>query len=987
MAKHKTKPKANKGAGTPTKASQATPEGKSKTGLPSLALSAIKIAAAPALGAFKLGLGTLPALAAIQKPPSPNLNQNLPQAPVSAGMNSAQAMQTPSPAISAAPQTPAPAPAPAAPPVNKDMVVAASTIAAGFAQAASSIDMTDGDKDRFFDISNKLLKLVESIEAQMIDEQDTTIVHAATSAPTTIIQQPFMPTEAPVPKDDGLTGLLSLAGALVLGVGSALVTAGEWLGALWTNYATTLYNNVKNLISLGWSKIVTGFTAMSTWVSGCITTVTAWMDTAVGTVTRWVSGAADTIKSLWNSFDFSKLNILDFDLSGLWAKLSDLSIFGEWGQAVKNALSIFGGTGLDTLKTVFDIAGKVWNFVKPVLKVLGTVAKFMGPIGLLFGIASVASDIGTLIADAGAIVNAPTTEGKIAAGKTLLAHAMRTIANAILPEWIVEQVFNSDDQDNANKTAKDAGVIEETGNLFGADYKIKDPSKLSTLDASTLQNMLDSGDYSDDDEELIKSALEAKKGAEPVKNEVAGDTVIPATEASASPIEESHAKDLPPADVPVITTEPLQPEVTAPQTIEEAVKEVEPELKANGVSDDDIEQAKTQLEQVQEDYTDAEQTKASNVEAETDLLTNPLPPVTEPEPNWEQDAEYKIKKAIAENMDTSGRGTGEDEFAIEDAIDACKEELRLKFESSVADFDNRFDLLAEKLMDLYYNTSNEKKRAFRKEMNSSPPPEPPVSSTVAEPNVPEGTVNIAGPEPTATEPTESKPDSESKEGAEAEESAEGGSSKAAAASDYATRHAEGGSTGYCARYVANSLQAAGYQFTRNGMAYEYVTKGTLAKMGFEKVDMNQPPQKGDISVMGPRKPNHAGHISIFNGKNWVSDFIQRKESPYASLAAGQWMTRWRDTGNGKVDPEQMAQYEAQSAATSGTPASAAPSEGGNMWSDILNAVSSMLDPGGAKQISSESNDKPQNSNAPNMNGRTDTGMGLDELLLIANGFD
>ena len=390
---------------------------------------------------------------------------------------------------------------------------------------------------------------------------------------------------------------------------------------------------------------------------------------------------------------------------------------------------------------------------------------------------------------------------------------------------------------------------------------------------------------------------------------------------------------------------------------------------------------------MQEDYTNAEQTKASNREAETDLLTNPIPSVTEPEPNWEQDAEYSIKKAIAENMDTSGRGTGEDVFAIEDAIDECKEELRLKFESSVADFDTRFDSLAEKLMDRYYNTSNEKKRAFRKEMNSAPPPEPPTSSTVAEPAVAEGTVNIAGPEPSATEPTESKPDSESKEGAEAEESTEGGSSKAAAASDYATRHAEGGSTGYCARYVANSLQAAGYQFTRNGMAYEYVTKGTLAKMGFEKVDMGQPPQKGDISVMGPRKPNHAGHISIFNGKNWVSDFVQRKESPYASLAAGQWMTRWRDTGNGKVDPEQMAQYEAQSAATGGATASASPSKGGNMWSDILNEVSSLLDPGGAKQISRESSDKPQNSNAPNMNGRTDTGMGLDELLLIANGFD
>lgn len=989
MAKHKTKPKPSRGQTNeiPTKASQASPGGRSKAGLPSLALSAIKIAAAPALGAFKLGLGTLPALAAMRQPAPPNLNRNL---PTSAGLNSMQAQQTPGPSMPV--QVPAaqsqPQAQPAQAPVNKDMVVAASTVAAGFAQAASTIDMTEGDKDRFFDLGDKMLRLVQKIEESMVDEQDTTIVHAAKEAPTTIVQQPFMPTEAPVPKSDFLTGLLSLAGGLVLGVGAALITAGQWLGALWTNYGVTLYNNVKNLIALGWSKVVTGFDAMSTWVNTCISTVTAWVDNAVSTVTKWVSGAADTIKNLWNSFDLSKLNILDFDLSGLWAKLSDLSVFGEWGTAVKNALSIFGGTALDTLKTVFDIAGKVWNFVKPVVKILGVVAKFMGPIGLLFGIASVASDIGTLITDAGAIVNAPTTEGKITAGKTLLAHAMRTIANAILPEWIVEQVFNSDDQDNANKSAKDAGIIEETGSIapWAADYRIKDPSKLGALDASTLQNMLDSGDYSDEDEKLIKQALDAKKGAEPVKNEVSETEVIPASKVSAEPIEASPASSLPPAGVPVIETEPLKPEPIQPQTIDEAAKVVGPELQANGATHDDVIAASNALKQEVQKQELEQEAATSNAEAERDMLAEPIPSVTPAEPAWESEAEHGIKKAIADNLDITGRGTGEDEFKIWDAIDSYKEELKSKLGSTVAGFDAKFDSLSKKIMEFYYNTSNEKKKAFRTEMANAPAPEPPIPTAVAEPTVADGTVNISGPEPTAADPGDSKPDDKAE--AQKEESGEGGagSARAAAAADYATRHAEPGSTHYCARYVANSLQAAGYKFQRNGQAFEYVTKGTLAKMGFEKVDMKEPPKKGDVSVMGPRRPGHAGHISIFNGQNWVSDFVQRRESPYASLAPGQWMTRWRDTGNGKFDPAEMAAYEAQSSRATGG-ASATPVEGGGIWAEVLNAISSLLDPGGAKQIASESTEKPENSNAPSMNGRTDTGMELDSLLLIANGFD
>lgn len=876
---------------TPTTSSQAS-SGR-KLGLPSLALKAIKMSVAPVMAPFKHKLGAMPALdAAPVAPAVPNLANQLPDAPssepISAGFNGMQARMTSA--------TPAgPMASPQGDKVNKDMVVAASQLAAGFARAATTVQLSDGDKDEFLDISRKMLKYVALIEQAMIDEQDTTIVHASTSPATSIVQQPFMPTVAPVPQDDSLTKLLSMGGALVVGVGSALMMASEWLGSLWTNYATSLYNNVKNLFALGWSKIVTGFNAASTWMTGCVDTISRWMTSCMATVTGWIEGAASTIKNLWGSFDLSKIDILDFDLKGLWAKLSDLSVFGEWGNAVKIALGIFGGLGLGVLKTVFSVAGKVWKFVKPVVKILGVVARFLGPVGLLFGIASVASNIGTLIDDAAAIVDAPTTSGKITASKTLLAHAMRTIAEAILPDFILDKVFNSKDQDEANKTAKDAGITEATGNIFGADYRIKDASRLSELDHGTLQNMLDSGDYSDEDETLIRNAIEAK-----------------ATESSAQPITPTPARD----DVIVI---PKVPDGTL---------ELHPD-------------------------------------------------------SWQDDTRKAIQEAIDDNAIARGPDYAfEDLGHIENAISNIKNIIKpviMRGGIIEAEFDRKFNALKQEMMRRYYSLRNS---ATESAITAQPIPDPTnsasggttaaMSSAAAGTGPTLGTLNVAGATPTVTD-VESKPDPKGTNTTEAE----GASGRASAAADYATSHAHPKSTHYCARYVANSLQAAGYKFERQGMAYQYVTNGILPKMGFSQVDMAQPPRKGDISVIGPRRPGHAGHISIFNGTNWVSDFIQRRESPYAQLTSGQWMTRWRDTGaSGSVD---AAMPTGDASAAMAVPSNVSPTEA------MLGALNTVPDAGGAKPTH-QSVDAPVTSNGIPKRSPDDTGLELDDLLFISNGF-
>ena len=96
------------------------------------------------------------------------------------------------------------------------------------------------------------------------------------------------------------------------------------------------------------------------------------------------------------------------------------------------------------------------------------------------------------------------------------------------------------------------------------------------------------------------------------------------------------------------------------------------------------------------------------------------------------------------------------------------------------------------------------------------------------------------------------------------------------AADYATNNAGKKSVGYCARYVANALEKAGFSFTRQSSAYMYHSNGILTGMGFTQINGGSP-QKGDIYVEDRTKTHTDGHIAIYNGSNWVSDFIQKSD--------------------------------------------------------------------------------------------------------------
>lgn len=112
-----------------------------------------------------------------------------------------------------------------------------------------------------------------------------------------------------------------------------------------------------------------------------------------------------------------------------------------------------------------------------------------------------------------------------------------------------------------------------------------------------------------------------------------------------------------------------------------------------------------------------------------------------------------------------------------------------------------------------------------------------------------------------------------------------------------TTNSRAKSIGRCARYVANALQAAGYKFNRQPSAYMYHTNGVLSGMGFECIGRTNPqPQPGDVCVINRFKGHPHGHICMFNGQQWISDFRQRTPVPYkAGAPGGLWYYRPSDS--------------------------------------------------------------------------------------------
>jgi RHS repeat-associated protein len=86
------------------------------------------------------------------------------------------------------------------------------------------------------------------------------------------------------------------------------------------------------------------------------------------------------------------------------------------------------------------------------------------------------------------------------------------------------------------------------------------------------------------------------------------------------------------------------------------------------------------------------------------------------------------------------------------------------------------------------------------------------------------------------------------------------------------------SSGKCAKYIRWALESGGVNTIGHPIsAKDYDT--FLTKKGFDAINTNNYlPQRGDISVMesfiGTKKSHPDGHIQMFSGKQWISDFKQ-----------------------------------------------------------------------------------------------------------------
>jgi GH24 family phage-related lysozyme (muramidase) len=90
-------------------------------------------------------------------------------------------------------------------------------------------------------------------------------------------------------------------------------------------------------------------------------------------------------------------------------------------------------------------------------------------------------------------------------------------------------------------------------------------------------------------------------------------------------------------------------------------------------------------------------------------------------------------------------------------------------------------------------------------------------------------------------------------------------------------NAASGSLGKCAKYVRMAINAGGVATPNNPVSAKNY-KGYLEKFGFKQISTASY-QKGDIAVFeafqGDSKYHEHGHIQMYNGSQWVSDFKQR----------------------------------------------------------------------------------------------------------------
>ncbi|CAD6549255.1 CHAP domain-containing protein [Paraburkholderia metrosideri] len=89
---------------------------------------------------------------------------------------------------------------------------------------------------------------------------------------------------------------------------------------------------------------------------------------------------------------------------------------------------------------------------------------------------------------------------------------------------------------------------------------------------------------------------------------------------------------------------------------------------------------------------------------------------------------------------------------------------------------------------------------------------------------------------------------------------------------YLQSHARSNSISACAQYTREAIQAGGIYLARTNLAKDYGS--SLVNASFYEVQGE--PQAGDVVVIQATGMHTSGHMAMFDGQIWISDFKQMR---------------------------------------------------------------------------------------------------------------
>ncbi|WP_312047224.1 hypothetical protein [Erwinia sp.] len=95
---------------------------------------------------------------------------------------------------------------------------------------------------------------------------------------------------------------------------------------------------------------------------------------------------------------------------------------------------------------------------------------------------------------------------------------------------------------------------------------------------------------------------------------------------------------------------------------------------------------------------------------------------------------------------------------------------------------------------------------------------------------------------------------------------------------YLRSHALGKSHSECARYTRQAIEAGGIKLERTHHAKDY--GHILIRAGFRELLPATILLPGDVAIIQPYEGgNPSGHMTMYDGTKWISDFVQRDMYP------------------------------------------------------------------------------------------------------------